>query len=437
MLIRYFNAYVLYPVLEKKSKRLIAPKLKELRRFEKLSKHDQDVIRKRELHRSLEHSRLYVPYYKDLFASVGFEPAKVLRDIKFIQDLPVLTKEIIRSETERIKLPSAHHVRKTGGSTGQSVYFYYDDVGLDWTSAINLLAYEFAGNHPYKLDAHISSEIGVEPTTKKGRFLDWLKLFSQNRSRVMVRSFSDEDLQRSFESLNSRRPFLLQGHPSSGYAIANYIERKGLRGPRYCSVFEPSGETLTPKMAISMENNLGCKVVNRYGNAEFGVMAHSRPIDSFEKLKVFDRAFYMEETQNSNLIVSNFTNLGFPLFRYETGDVGTVQVDADGTFISHLQGRIHDVVEIAGESYATHYVMDYLDHKIHGIREFQIVMLDDRHPILSIVAEQDSDAPRIQSEVSSRWPSGLEIRFVKFEELERVGWQNKFRHVIDKRTAHA
>ncbi|RYZ77738.1 MAG: hypothetical protein EOP06_30180 [Proteobacteria bacterium] len=107
--------------------------------------------------------------------------------------------------------------------------------------------------------------------------------------------------------------------------------------------------------------------------------------------------------------------------------------DQTGTFLYDLQGRIHDVIDIAGESYATHFVMDYLDHKVRGVREFQVVMLDRQDPVLSIVAENESDIERIGKEIKLRWPQGLEIRFVKFEELEKVGWQNKFRHVIDKR----
>ena len=428
-MIRFFNAYVLFPLLEKKSKRQIAPKLKELRQFESLSQNEREELRRRELHRSLLHARDRVPFYTDLFRSISFDPDKVLKDLKYVQDLPVLTKEIVRSNTDRLRLSSAHHTRKTGGSTGQSVFFYYDDAGLDWTAAINLKAYEMIGNLPHRTDSHISSEIGVGPVTRRDKFIDWLKLFSQNRTRLMIRSFSDKDLRESFENLNRRRPYMLQGHPSSAYAIANFVERHGLKGPRYCRVFEPSGETLTPKMAESIEKNFGCRVTNRYGNAEFGVMAHSRAEDPFTKLRVFDRAFYMEPVTNGNLIVSTWTNDSFPLFRYDTGDIGTVTETPEGAVLTDLQGRIHDTVRIADEDYATHYIMDYLDHKIRNVREFQI-LVGGLNPVLTIVPDEPSETERIRTEVLARWPSGLEVQFVRFEDLKRVGWQNKFRHVI-------
>ena len=192
---------------------------------------------------------------------------------------------------------------------------------------------------------------------------------------------------------------------------------------------------LTEKTVETIEKYLGAKVVNRYGNAECGVMAHSRINDPYTKLKIFDRAFYIEEVKSSNLLVTNFTNYGMPLLRYDTGDLGTVQQEADGSYLYDIQGRIHDTVSINGEEYATHFIMDYLDHKITNVREFQIVVEDSSAPKLNIVPEDEADYVRIRTLLKQRWPHGLEINFIKHEELQKVGWRQKFRHVIDQREA--
>lgn len=436
MVVRYFNAYVLFPLLEKKAKRNISSKLNELREFDTLDNSQRDLIRREQFHKILSYSRQHIPYYKDLFEKISFDESKILKDIKFIQDLPVITKEIIRENHDRIRLPGAHHVRKTGGSTGQSVFFFYDDEGLDWTAAANLKAYEMAKNFPHERDCHICSELGVGPTNFEGKLKDWLKLFAQNRKRLMISSFSDSDLQKTYEDLVRIKPYLMQGHPSSGYAIADFIKRKNLKKKRYCTIFEPSGEMLTPKMVKTMEEYLGCKVVNRYGNAEFGVMAHSRLEDSYDKLQVFDRMFIVEEVQNGSIVVSNCTNYSFPLFRYDTGDIGTVTKDSSGcTFIQNLNGRVHDLVNIDGQDYATHFLMDYLDHKIHGIREFQILIKDSSVPTWQIVPERENDKERIRTEILKRWPRGISVEFVEMDVLKRVGWQQKFRHIVDLRTS--
>jgi len=432
-LIRYFNGYVLFPILEKFAKRDIFSKYRELKRFEELSASEKSQIQKNELYKMLLFCKTSVPYYQDLFSQYSFDIEKIKKDVNYINELPLLTKDIIRENGQRMKNDTAIHPRKTGGSTGQSVHFYYDSTGLDWTSAINLQAYDMAGNYRHKKDCHISSELGIAAPGIKGQFLDWLKLFSQNRSRLMISSFSDTDLEKTFKDLISIRPYLLQGHPSSAYAIASFIKKKNLKKRKYCDIFEPSGEMLTEKIVKTIEEYLGAKVTNRYGNAEFGVMAHSRINDPYTKLKIFDRAFYIEKVNSSNLIVTNFTNYGMPLLRYDTGDLGTVNQEADGCYIYDIQGRIHDTVSINGEEYATHFIMDYLDHKITNVREFQIIVDNSCAPKLNIVPEVEADSDRIRTLLQQRWPQGLEVNFIKYEELQKVGWRQKFRHIIDQR----
>lgn len=432
-MIRYFNGYVLFPMLEKMAKRDIFNKYRELKKFESFCAAQKLQVQKDELYKIVSFCKESVPYYQDLFVEHAFDVEKIKKDIRFIEDLPLLTKEIIRENGSRIVSSAAIHPRKTGGSTGQSVHFYYDNSGLDWTSAINLRAYDMAGNFLNKKDCHISSELGIAPPPFKWKFLDWLKLFSQNRSRLMICSFSDADLEQTFKDLRSIRPFLLQGHPSSAYAIANYIKKYNLKKRKYCDVFEPSGEMLTEKVVKIIEEYLGAKVANRYGNAEFGVMAHSKGNDPYTKLKIFDRAFYIEEAESSSLIVTNFTNYGMPLLRYDTGDIGTVKHESDGSYIYDIQGRLHDTVSIDGEEYATHFIMDYLDHKIRNVREFQIIVNDSSLPALNIVPENEADSDRIRAELLQRWPQGLDVNFIKFEDLQKVGWRQKFRHIIDQR----
>lgn len=397
--ISYLNGYVLFPLIERLAKRDVLTKWRELKRFENSSMEVQKAVQKQELVKMLTYCAEHVPYYKDLFLTHRFDYSLIEKDVRYIEKLPVLTKAIVQEHADRIRSSHAHHTRKTGGSTGQSVFFYYDGEGLDWTSAINLQSYEMATKKPHHTDCHISADLevlGLVPPTIKGRFLDTTKMFLQNRNRLMISSFSDVDLQEVIKKLYTISPYLLQGHPSTLYALANYIERKGIQHPPKFKIFEPSGEMLTEKIVETVERVFGCKVVNRYGNAEFGVVAHSMHGDSYRRLKVFERAFYVEECKGGALVVTNFTNFGFPLLRYDTGDVGTVVREVSGTFIYDIQGRVHDVVEIDGKIYPTHFIMDALDHKVRHIKEFQILLSDGVVPVLNIVPNSIEDQERIR-----------------------------------------
>ncbi len=424
----HFNAYILLPLLERFSGRNVKSKLKELHRFESVTRSEQLQIQKNQLYQFLVYCKTNVPYYRE---TIRLDLEKIKKDIRYVQDLPLLTKDKVRDHTIQLRSPMASVLRKTGGSTGTSVMFYYDAQGLDWTAAINLRAYEMAGKKLYQSQCHIAAELQLHPTTLKSKVKDAVIQAAHNRKRLMIDSFSDQQLSLLVSELKKNPPYLLQGHPSSAYAMANYIDRKHLKIIPLCAVFEPSGEALNDKMVIKIKKAFQCRVVNRYGNAEFGVVAHSEK-DDYKKLKVFDRAFYAEEGQAQNLIVTNFTNFGFPLVRYDTGDVATVNNREDGTFISDLRGRIHDLVKIDQDVFATHYIMDFLDHRVQGVREFQIVIQDSKLPLLNIAAEYPSDHQRIRNEVLKRFPKGLAVEIVNFDQFKTVGWRSKFRHVVNK-----
>jgi len=431
--LRYFTGYVAMPMLEKYTGRQISPKLKELQRFSQLTDDQQKDQQVKRLFQFLQYCEQKVPFYQKLFAQVGFQANEVLTDPRAIQKIPILTKQIVRENTDLLRSPRAQHVRKTGGSTGASVFFYYDQEGLDWTSAINLIALEMAGRKPHHNDCHISADLellNLVPKNAKDRLIDWVKMRSQNRSRLMVSRFDFENLDRGYQQLLRERPYMLQGHPSSAFALANYIldRKKSFQGP-LVNIFEPSGEMLTQKIVNRIEAAFKCKVVNRYGNAEFGVVAHSRPEAPWNQLEIFRRAFYIEPVQSGPLIVTAFTNLGFPLVRYDTGDIGTV--DHQGQFLSDIQGRVHDLVTINGREWPTHFIMDTLDHKVREVFQFQILKRRRGLPTLRIVPEEAADLSRIEKSLREIWPEGLSIEFIEAKDLVFQGWRQKFRHVIE------
>lgn len=428
-MIGYFSGYIVYPLIEKFSGRKILSKFKELKNFESLSRVEQVHQQRLYLYELLGHSQQTVPYYKSLFKAHSFDIEKVKKDIKWVEDLPILTKEIIREQTENFKSTGSAplHQRKTGGSTGQAVFFYYDCNALDWTAAINLRAYEISGKKPHHSDCHSGAELGFSAPPLR----DKIKLFAQNRSVLKVSSFSEMGIASAYSFLKRKKPYLLQAHPSTLVAIANYVEDKGLPPVQLCKVFEPSGEMLTEKSVRLIKKNILCDVYNRYGNAEFGVIAHSLSASDYNSLRVFDRAFYAESGRGSNVIVTSLTNFGFPLIRYDTGDLADVVHRECGTFIENIQGRIHDLVAIADEIIPTHYIMDYLDHKVGGVREFQIVVEKEKDPVLCIVAAEYGDKDHIKRTVLARWPKNLSIRFINFDEVVRSGWRQKFKHLVE------
>lgn len=427
------SAYVAYPVAERREKRLISPKLVELRKHYSMPFEARLAVAQARLADTLVFAGHSVPYYRDLFAAQCFDPEKVRRDVGYLNDLPFLTKDVIREQGERLlSRPLAelrHHVCRTGGSTGVSTVIYYDQSAADYSAAVTLYARERVGKNKCKPELHFAcrfpdSQVPEWPTRE-----DW-KCFAMNRSNIFFDRIDDEGLEEIWQKLKRRRPYLAHEHPSTIYALACYIERRYGSGKAF-DVFESSGELLQPYMREKIAQVLRCRVVDRYGLAELGVMAYE--IDGeCGGLQVLESEGWPESREvedGHELVFTGFHNRLMPLIRYATGDRARVSQGHNAFLLTDVVGRIHDVVPINGVAHATHHIMDMLDHRVGGIQEFQIDLRNAR-PVLRIVPEPHAEQAHISARIEAFWPGAFVVEYVGHDALVRVGHRAKFRHVV-------
>jgi len=431
-----FKAYVLYPFLESAQKRSIRPKLRALKKDSETLFKERLQLRKKKLSRLLESAQANVPYYRDLFRKIGFKPDNLEKDLGYLNELPYLTKDIVREQGERLineKLsPIKLHARKTGASIGPAVVIYYDQEALDWTAAANLFVLEWTGKKRHQREVHLSSRL-PEKFPLKGRIKERVKCLAMNRVNIVTDSFDADALKTIWKKLKSVSPFLIQGHPSTLYALALFVRESGERGEGVISVFESTGEVLDKKRKEVIESEFKCRVFNRYGNAEFGVVAHET--ENGGALRVIDFMVYPENYQTgegNEIVLTGLTNYAMPLIRYRTGDLGELKTGEDGFYFENIEGRVHELVRIGDKSYPTHYIQDLLN-RIAGIEEFQ-VELRDRGAVLRLVAANTVDRDAVKRRIKGWWDD-IDVEFTDFNGLRRSGWRNKFRYVVVARNA--
>lgn len=432
----FVGAYCAYPLAEIYEKRKIHSKVKELKNFYKLDFNERKTISVAKLIETLEFVKLNVPYYKDVFNKIQFDPEVLNKDIQYFNEIPYLTKDIIREQGERLlstPLESIRHYRmKTGGSTGPSTVIYYDQAGADYSAAITRYARQTIGDLPYKSELHFAASFARPPKhffpTK-----DDLKHFSLNRTNIFFDRLDDFGLEEMWQILMERKPFLIHGHPSTLYALACYV--KNTYGEvRVFNVFESSGELLQPYMREMISDVFNCKVVDRYGLAEFGVIGYE--IGGYENgCQLLESEGWPEHRKSNDgneLVFTGFRNRLMPLIRYATGDMGKVVENHDGYFLTNVVGRIHDMVNINGVDYPTHHIMDVLDHRVGGIQEFQIDVREDK-PILRIALEPFACEEETTVKINSHWREQFIINYVHLNDFIKVGRHSKFRHVVFSR----
>jgi phenylacetate-CoA ligase len=438
----WLSALFAYPVAEHLEKRVIRSKRAELRAY-----YQQAFAIRRELARNrlvgmLTFAGERVPYYQDLFKQHRFEPVKVERDVRYLQDLPFLTKDLIREQGARLlSRPLAdvkHSDMKTGGSTGLSCHIFYDQEGADYAAATTLYARECVGKTKNRFELHFACRFpDSPPASKKWTREDW-KGLAMNRTNIFFDRLDTVGLEEMWRTLLERRPYLIHGHPSTIYALACYIEQAYGSGHAF-EIFESSGELLEPYMRETITRALKCKVVNRYGLAEFGVIGYElkgpaagmQVLDSegWAESYAFSENELGEPDGAHELVFTGFRNMLMPLIRYRTGDLARVIPQPDGLYLTEVTGRIHDLVPINGIPHPTHHIMDMLDHRVGSIQEFQID-LRTQPPTLRIVPEAAADLDQIRSKINDYWGQSFIVEFVGHDDFSRVGRHQKFRHVV-------
>jgi len=449
----FLRAYLLYPLAARAQKRTILSKARQLRRESRAPFPERQTRAQQRLVHILAYAKANVPYYRDLFASLRFDPEKVSRDVRALEQLPYLTKDIVREQGKRLLAEQLAdrplHQRKTGSSTGPSTLFYYDADGLDWTAAENILVLEWAGKKRFHREAHLSTPFldGLPPADARR---EARKCFVLNRTNVYTRDYGDAGLASVWEALRRARPRLVQGHPSTLFALAGYVARSGLPGAGVFRTFESTGEMLTQKQRERIEGTFRCRVINRYGAAEFGVMAHELASGPQGRLRVVDSLVYPEVLPMSEadppfpdgeprsgeriigsgeLIFTSLRNLAMPLIRYRMGDMGTLTEEPTGWWLSHLVGRVHDVVTVGGVTYPTHFLQDVID-RYGYVENMQIAMRNGQVVEVRLVLSTPSQGEYVLHEFARHFP-GTPCRLIEAKDLVFSGWRKKYRYVVE------
>lgn len=435
MIAEYLKAYILYPVLEKTLLRRILVKLEIIKKYGKISLPVRLVLRKKKLADVLRMAKENVPYYRELFRKLNFDPGKVEKDTSYLNELPYLDKNIIIEQGPRLLnkkyTRDSLHIRKTGGSTGPSTLIYYSQSALDWTAAANLLVFEWAGKKRHMREAQLSNrQPNLEPW--ENRLKERLKCLAMNRTNILTDIFDKDSLAKIWERLKKAKPYLIQGHPSTLYALALFLKGNNETAEGILKVFESTGEVLDKKKRETIEDAFSCEVFDRYGNAEFGVVSHELK-DPKGKQKVLDFITWPEilnlENGINEIVLTGLTNDAMPLIRYRTGDLGKLEVCEDGFYLKDIQGRVHDIVKIGDKNYPTHYIQDLLD-KIGGVAEFQLELKDSLLPLLRIALSDANAKGAITERINALWLGKIVLEFTDFAGLKRVGWREKFRYVV-------
>lgn len=325
------------------------------------------------------------PYYRDLFAANRIDPENILSEADF-RKIPVTKKKDIRDHLDRFisddykksSLVSA----KTGGSTGVSLNLYFDEACQAKRNAAQLMADRWAG---WDLGMKRAAVWGNPPVAKTAK--QKLRHHLLDRTIYLdTMNLNEQSMAAFVDRWSIEQPQAVFGHAHSIYLFARYLQNQGVTSCRPKAIVATSMMLLEHERRL-IEEAFQCKVTNRYGCEEVGLIAceceqhqgmHlNLPHVYVEFLDANDQP--VKAGEPGKIVVTDLNNKAMPLIRYRVEDVGVFSEEPcecgrGFPILKHLEGRVADFLKLQdGGQVAGISLVERTLTRVPGVEQMQLV----------------------------------------------------------------
>lgn len=306
--------------------------LDELRQLQWLDEDEQISLQRKRLHQLLEYANTHVPYYRDLFQEIGFHPLDFATDPTCFRELPLLTKDIVRQNFERLITtdPSRQNIifkAKTGGTTGEPMRFMQDRIYDDYRAAHIFHQMEWSGwqlGQPQGwLWGHVLAGTGSEEGSAVGKLKDWIV----GRFRSNAFHLTPESMEQFASQLERHPQTVVWSYVSTMYRFAQFVQERDCHINLHA--IYTAAEPLYDYQRQFIEDTFDCRVFNSYSSVEIGHIACE--CDRHNGLHIMTRNCVLEvlrdgqpvpDGEEGEFVLTNLTNWSFPFIRYKIEDGG-------------------------------------------------------------------------------------------------------------------
>ena len=386
-----------------------------------------------------------VPYYRDLFRRIGFDP-RGMTGLADLERLPFLTKADIRANTEALKATSATGLARsnTGGSSGEPLVFFLGkervshDVAAKWR-ATRWWGVDIGDREIVVWGSPI--ELHAQDLVRKLRDIVL-------RTRLLPAfEMSDAKLDDFVAAIRDVRPGMLFGYPSALARIARHAAARGIPlNALGIKVAFVTSERLYDDQRAAIESVFGCPVANGYGGRDAGFIAHACPTGGMhittediivETIGADGRPVGAGES--GEIVVTHLASRDFPFIRYRTGDFGVLdtRMCACGRglpLLREIQGRSTDFVVAADGTLMHGLALIYVIRDLPGIAAFKIIQETvalTRVQIVPGAGFEPATAQTIVRGLRARLGANVEV---VVEEVPAIAPESsgKYRYVVSK-----
>lgn len=373
-----------FPLHERLKKHDSVQVRKQMEHDQWLPRSELDALQIHRLREFLVDVGTHVPYYRNMFQGIGFDPQRVSSTAD-LRDIPFLTKSDIRANTEAIRHSQAGPLARfnTGGSSGEPLIFFIGKKRISHDVAAKWRATRWWGvdiGDPEIVVWGSPIELGKQDRVKnyRDKVLRTQLLPAFEMSEAKVDGF--------IATIRSVRPRMLFGYPSALSHIARHARQRGIElSDLGIKVAFVTSERLYDEQREIIRRVFGCPVANGYGGRDAGFIAHECPSGGMHitsddlVVEIVDSAGDVQPPGVAGeIVVTHMATRDFPFIRYRTGDIGILDTNACACgrslpLLKEIQGRTTDFV-IAADGTVMHGLsLIYVLRDLPGVKSFKVI----------------------------------------------------------------
>jgi phenylacetate-CoA ligase len=356
--------------------------VRRLHRHETMAEDEIETLRGVWLHRTLVGAIDKLPAYRRIPRRFPVErSAEVLQE-----HFPIISRDNLLEHPEKLYPNGAkprpwHAIGRTSGTTGTPISVFRSPMSVLMEHAFLRRHWEWGGFRPGMRRATLRGDMVVPLDRADPPFWFWNRY--NNQLLISSRHLKEPYVDAIIDELDRFSPVMLQAYPSTAFALAQFMLRRGRRLSIPLAFI--ASEPLYPHQRDLIAERFNAKIMEMYGMAERVALAtecehgsmHVNPDYSY--MELVDS--HGRPTEDIGYVVgTTLHNLAMPLVRYKLSDRtrwirGKCRCGRPFPMIEPVTGKEEDSIFGSNGAFVSPSVLTFAFKGVQNIRKSQVAQV--------------------------------------------------------------
>lgn len=281
-----------------------------------------------QLQNMIQHAYNSTHFYRERFDEAGVKP-KDIHGLSDLSRLPILERQDIRRRWRdmiSMEVPTNRRIiHRTSGTTGAGINVIVSPLALQTITAYISRQMLWAGVKPRDWRLTMFGARIIPPNQNRPPY--WVKNLPGRQIFISGFHLSDNSIKHYYTFLKRHQHLPIEGFASILHILSELLAQKNLK-VEMKAIFS-NGEPLMPNMRALIEERLGAKVWDAYGQTELVGLIQECEMGGFHLAPDFGILEIIDEEGNpvqsdqpGAFVWTGLQNKAMPLIRYKIGDTG-------------------------------------------------------------------------------------------------------------------